>query len=293
LILFFVLWYHQADTQTLELGVGLGVRAYDGDFLSSKTEVVKTLSFAGQLQLSLHFDERWRGQLFFSRGKVSARDEEITGNDRNLSFATNITEAGLRVLYNFIPFDSYGQYGRKYTVYAGAGVSGYHFNPYTINHQGQKVFLQELGTAGQFIESEGDRPKPFKLFQVGIPLNIGFSVAVHPQVILGLEFDYRFLFTDYFDDLGQDPYPDFDELLLWNEQAALLVHRGWEKEYEPGSGINPIDAAAGYYKKMDLQNQLRAVGNQKDAFGFLLFKVSYLLEDFTLGRNRKFGCYNF
>lgn len=293
LILFCIVWYHQADSQTLELGLGLGVSAYDGDFLSRKTEVVKTMAFAGQLQLTYHFDERWRGQLFYSRGKVSAADEQITGNARNLSFATNINEGGLRVLYNFIPFDPYGRQGRKFTFFAGTGVTGYHFNPYTINHQGQKIFLREIGTAGQLIESEEPKKKPYNLFQIGVPFTIGASVAIHPQVVIGLEFDYRLLFTDYFDDLGQDPYPDFDELLLSNEQAALLIHRGWEKEYEPGSGISPIDAAADYYQRNELQNQLRAIGNQKDAFGFFLFKVSYLLEDFSLGGNRKFGCYNF
>src|SRR5690625_2556688 len=79
LILIGIVWQNTASAQTFELGVGLGVSAYDGDFLSSKLEVVKTMSFAGQLQLTHHFDQRWRGQLFFARGKVSARDEEITG----------------------------------------------------------------------------------------------------------------------------------------------------------------------------------------------------------------------
>jgi|GEM_PF-4035579 len=293
LILIGIVWQNTASAQTFELGVGLGVSAYDGDFLSSKLEVVKTMSFAGQLQLTHHFDQRWRGQLFFARGKVSARDEEITGNDRNLSFATHINEIGVRVMYNFIPFDPYGQYGRPYTIYAGAGITGYHFNPYTQNHQGQKVYLQELGTAGQFIGEDGKNKKSYSLFQIGIPLNIGMAVAVHPQVVLGIEFDYRILFTDYLDDLGRDRYPDFDDLLLSNEQAALLVHRGWERDYDPGAGLSPVNAAAAYYDQKDLSNQLRAIGDQNDVFGFLLFKVSYLLEDFNFGKNRKFDCYNF
>src|SRR5690625_6778386 len=62
LILIGIVWQNTASAQTFELGVGLGVSAYDGDFLSSKLEVVKTMSFAGQLQLTHHFDQRWRGQ---------------------------------------------------------------------------------------------------------------------------------------------------------------------------------------------------------------------------------------
>src|SRR5690625_6877200 len=123
LILMGIVWQNTASAQTFELGVGLGVSAYDGDFLFSELEVVKTMSFAGQLQLTHHFDLRWRGELFFARGKVSARDGEVTGNDRNLSFATHINEMGGSVMDNFVPFDAYGQYGRRYSIYARTRVA--------------------------------------------------------------------------------------------------------------------------------------------------------------------------
>src|SRR5690625_1951411 len=123
LILIGIVWQKTGSAQSSEVGVGVGVSAYDGDFLSSKLELVKTMSLSGQLQLTHHFDQRWRGQLFFARGKVSARDEEITGNDRTLSFATHINEMGGSVMDNFVPFDAYGQYGRRYSIYARTRVA--------------------------------------------------------------------------------------------------------------------------------------------------------------------------
>lgn len=279
--------------QTLELGIGLGLSAYDGDMLAEAMAFPKTSGGAGQIQISMHFNERIRAQLFYNRGKIKGSDADFDRDDRNLSFATNLDELGVRGLFHFIPFDPYGQTGSRFTLYAGTGATVFHFNPYTTDFQGQKVFLQKIGTAGQYLPDEQRNSKPYSLFQLGIPLTAGFSLAVTPRVILGLEFDYRVLFTDYIDDIGPEQYPDFDNLLLSNDQAALLTNRRWEMLYDPSLGINPIDVARTAFRNNELNRTFRSIGTSKDVFGFILFKISYILEEISLGGKSKFGCYTF
>lgn len=291
--LLFLFFARSLSAQTLELGIGLGLSAYNGDILPETFSFPKTSGFAGQVQLSLHLNERFRGQLFYIRGRLTGSDVDFERDIRNLSFTTNINEVGLRGFYNFIPFDPYGEQGSRFTVYIGAGVSVFHFNPFTTNLQGQKVFLQELGTAGQYLPDEQNRPRPYNLIQPGIPLTGGISFAITPQVIIGLEADYRILFTDYIDDIGHDRFPDFDDLLLNSDQAALLTNRGWETIYDPDLGINPIDVARTHYQNNNLSSSFRSIGTSNDVFGFILFKISYMLDDFSFGGKTDFGCYSF
>ncbi len=281
------------QAQTLELGIGLGLSAYNGDVLPETFAFPKTSGFAGQLQLSMHVNERIRAQLFYNRGRLTGSDADFEVYDRNLTFSTNIDEVGLRGFFNVLPFDPYGESGSPFTFYAGGGVSVYHFNPFTTNLQGQKIYLQEIGTAGQYLPDEAEHPRPYNLTQLGIPLTAGISWAVTPRIILSVEADYRVLFTDYLDDIANDQHPDFDNLLLQNDQAALLTNRAWELIYDPDAGLNPIDVARNYYQSNNLSSRLRSVGTSNDVFGFLLFRVSFLLEDFSLGGKTGFGCYKF
>ncbi|WP_236980311.1 DUF6089 family protein [Membranihabitans maritimus] len=283
-----------SHSQNIEAGLGLGISGYNGDFLPEVSQFTKTIYGAGQLSALIHFNERLGTQFFLSLGRVGADDKDFGREDRNLSFITNITELGGRAIFNVIPFDPYGEYGRKFTFYIGAGVSAYKFNPYTTNHQGQKVFLQEVGTAGQYLPDEMSTSKPYSLFGVGIPVTGGIKWAVTPQLILGLEIDYRHIFTDYIDDFGRDRYPAFDDLALSNDQAALLIDRGWEVSYDPNSNISPIDAAKQSYENMELEGLLRSSGSYDDSFGFIFLKVSYILEDLSFGFGKsRFGCYQF
>lgn len=279
--------------QTLELGVGLGLSSYNGDILPETLSFPKTSGFAGQVQLSLHINERFRAQVFYIRGRLTGSDVDFGREERNLSFTTNIDEIGLRGFFNVIPFDPYGEKGRTFTGYLGTGITVFHFNPFTTNLQGQKVFLQKIGTAGQYLPDEQNSPRPYSLYQPGIPFTAGLSWAISPRVIVGVEADYRMLFTDYIDDIGPDPFPDFDNLLLYSDQAALLTSRGWEIVYDPDLGMNPIDVAKAYYEEKNLSSGFRSIGKSKDVFGFILFKVSFMLDEISFNRKSKFGCYSF
>lgn len=290
IVLFFV---PSGRAQTLELGIGLGLSAYNGDILPETVSFPKTSALAGQVQLSLHLNERWKAQVFYNRGRLTGADADFDRGNRNLSFTTNIDEVGIRGFFNLIPFDPYGTLGRPFTAYIGTGVSMYHFNPFTTDLQGQKVFLQKIGTAGQYLPNELDRPKPYNLFQLGIPITAGIAYAITPRIILGLEVDYRWIFTDYIDDIGPDRYPDFDNLLLSSDQAALLMNRGWETIYDPAQGTNPIDVAKMYYQDNGLSTAFRSIGESNDVFGFILFKISYMLDEISFGGKSKFGCYSF
>lgn len=280
--------------QSMEIGVGGGISAYSGDLLPDNSMFTKTANGAGIVYAMVNFSTRFGVEFAYRHGRIHANDADFNQVNRNLSFASNIDEFSAKGLINILPFDPYGERGNVFTVYAGSGLSVFKFNPFTTNFQGQKVFLQEIGTAGQYLEGELNTPRKYSLVQLGIPITLGVKYAITPVFTLSLELDYRYLFTDYLDDLGGDEFIDFDALALHSDQAALLTHRGWEINYDPNSNIRPIDAAKNYFVSNNLINQKRANGSKPDGYGFILLKLGYIIEDFSFGgKGGKFGCYEF
>ncbi len=285
---------YSSFAQSFEIGVGGGISAYSGDLLPQNSKFTKTMGGAGQVYGLLSFSQNFGVEFAYRHGRVHAEDIDFDRSDRNLSFATNIDEISVKGIYNILPFDPYGDRGNLFTVFVGAGVSVFKFNPFTTSHQGQKVFLQEVGTAGQRLDIDGQNNKPYSLVQLGIPLTLGVKYAISPSFTIGLELDYRYIFTDYLDDVGADTYVDFDLLALSNDQAALLANRGWELTYDVNSNINPIDAAKIYFENNNLQTTQRSLGSKSDGYGFIMLKLGYIIEDFSFGGGKgKFGCYEF
>ena len=87
---------------------------------------------------------------------------------------------------------------RRGQLVLGAGIGLFHFTPYsTVGNSTQYVKIHDLDLEGQ--GWGGDYPKQFSLWQPAIPLMLGYRWDIGQHLNLGLEFMYRYCFTDYLD----------------------------------------------------------------------------------------------
>lgn len=150
----------------------------------------------------------------------SWNDEDL--RPRNLSFNTTIKEAYLGLEISVLDISSGG-----FTPYVYAGLAAFHFNPWTTDNSGQKVYLKPLSTEGQGI-ADYPESKPYNLTQLCIPFGGGFRVALSDGIRIGVEFNQRKSFTDYIDDVSGN-YVDADILLRERGiKAVELAYRADE-----------------------------------------------------------------
>ncbi len=148
-------------------------------------------------------------------GNVSASDDQLSGvnfpdiavarKDRNLSFQSEINEYAL--IAEFHPLNAFINWREKdmdpprFSPYLMAGVGYFSFNPQTTNNAGDVVDLQPLHTEGQGFSEYPDR-KEYSLSQVCYPVGLGVLYEISPMIKVRAEFAYRFLDTDYLDDVS-------------------------------------------------------------------------------------------
>ena len=180
--------------------VAVGVSQYNGDLTQ------QPVSFK-RIKPAVGFNVRYnsgdlldiRVGLLFAR--VGADDKDNKREDyqaRNLSFKTNIQELNVCAEFNLVDPEVYLQIPY---VFAGLGV--FHFNPFSYDNEGNKVYLRPLSTEGEGISDYPAR-KEYSLFQFCIPFGAGFKIKTTDQWQISWEFGYRFLITDYLDDVSKN-----------------------------------------------------------------------------------------
>jgi hypothetical protein len=165
----------------------------------------------------------------FSIGKVEAADRFNRDylQSRNLSFTS-----GLKEIFAALEADMLDMTTKKFTPYAYGGVVLFHFNPYAIDVNGNKVYLQPLSTEGQGLSAYPDR-KTYKLIQLAAAFGGGFKVAISDCTSIALEFSQRKTFTDYLDDVSTG-YVDKNLLMIERgPQSVDLAYRGDEVSAAP------------------------------------------------------------
>jgi hypothetical protein len=171
--------------------------------------------------------------------------------ERNLSFRSSISEISLMVELD--PFYIFGNYNDDHyppaiSPYLVAGVGYFHFNPQAKLNRNY-VDLQPLHTEGQGF-AEYPNVKEYKLNQINFPAGIGARYDLSPVLNLRAEFVYRFLTTDYLDDVsGRYIEPSvFANYLSGTKltQAILLNDR-----HKPGAETAHPDGIRGNPKNND------------------------------------------
>ena len=166
---------------------------------------------------------RWfsiRGGINFGHLEAADRYNRDYLKLRNLSFYTTLKEA-----YAALEADLLNIEKTRFTPYFFGGVAVFHFNPWTYDNAGQKVYLKPLSTEGEGL-TEFPTQKPYGLTQFALPFGAGLRYAVSDNVQVSFEFSQRKTFTDHLDDVSSI-YVDYQTLLAAKGPKAVeLAYRG-------------------------------------------------------------------
>ena len=204
-------------------GFNVGMINYEGDlkpnsftFKNSNTHI----SFFTRIPLTKKLS--WKGGFGFGKVQAADRDNRDYLQIRNLDFSSSIKEAYMGLEFAPLDLSTY-----RFTPYLNLGASVFHFNPYTIDANNQKIYLKPLSTEGQGLADYPDR-KPYKLTQIAFAWSGGIKYQITEGINTGIEFSQRKTFTDYLDDVSAS-YVDYDKLLEARGQLAVdLAYRGDE-----------------------------------------------------------------
>jgi hypothetical protein len=151
---------------------------------------------------------------FYQRHRLSAADEN--SNDsiqlrRNLSFTTDVDE--LTFILQFKVYESLF-YDKTSKLFLQLGAGYFWFNPYTY-YNSQKVYLQPLGTEGQFSYMRNSGIS-YDLKSISMPIGIEWKLTLSNYLRLCVNFNYRFTSTGYLDDVygfyaGYESFPSSGE----------------------------------------------------------------------------------
>lgn len=265
-----------ASFAQLQIGVFGGIANYQGDLVD---KLYKRSKGAFGLTVGYPLSSRVTLRAALNFAKVAGADSLNKQPDlklRNLSFQSPITEFSVRAEVNTFDLDV-----KSWSPYVFGGLAVYHFDPYTIDRNGNKVFLQPLSTEGQGLPGYGTKPYP--LTQLAIPFGGGIKYNISDNIQVAFEIGLRKLFTDYLDDVSGN-YPDRTDLLnAKGQQAVDLSYRGNEL-----AGGNPSYPAKGI---------TRGSPKYKDWYYFTGFHLIFKLPgsgssgSFSGGGKRKgYGC---
>lgn len=168
------------DEYKMEIGAGLGMTSYVGDFNSS---IVKDLQPSFSLVLRRVFNPYMGMKLNVLYGKMKGSSADVDTYypdyaDKVYEFDNNMVDFSLSYEYNFFPYGT----GRDYR---GAK----RFTPFLF-----------LGLGGTYVKTEDK-----SVFTANVPLGAGVKYKVAKRINLTLEWAMHFSMSDKLDGI-QDPY---------------------------------------------------------------------------------------
>ena len=233
-----------AIAQNFHFSARLGLAGYQGDLKAHAISFSQT-HLLGSIGARYDLTEHISARSYLSLSSLEGDDKKGTASMqlRNLNFKTSLFDFEVGAQYNFFSLND-----RWWTPYAFVGLGLFHFNPYTTDANGNKIFLQPLSTEG-----EGVVPgvKEYKRTQFSIPFGFGADYLLNEDMKVGLEFGYRKIFTDHLDDASGN-YVDESTLLAARGQTAVdLAWRGDEINRAPypagGTPRGNVANKDGYY----------------------------------------------
>jgi len=233
-----------------------GLANYQGDLQDKRYTFGGSKAAFGlgaQYDLTNHLSVK-AGMMFARIGADDKNSDNSFRKARNLNFQSNITEGQVLAQYDFLDLSE-----KRLSPYVFAGIGFYHFNPYSYDTLGRKVFLQPLSTEGQGLAQYPDR-KNYHLTQFTIPFGFGLHFKLADNLVLGYEMGFRPALTDYLDDVSKT-YVDHDALLAAKGPLAVeMAYRGGE--LKDGDPTYPADGVQ------------RGGANRKDWYYFSGFSLS-------------------
>ncbi len=199
---------------------------------------------------SLYATDRWNEDKAMKAKFIA--DDSYQRYLRNLDAKTNIWESSL--IFEFSPFRvSNWEFGSltksRIQPYLLLGVAGFYFNPKGTNVNletgiEKEIRLQPLRTEGQnFTSPSSVFPKTYSLFSYAGVGGIGLKFDIGKALCLGLEYQLRYTFTDYLDDVSGtyiDPL-DHEVAFLGQSGKAAMAQKMADRSNEiiPGYKHTP------------------------------------------------------
>jgi hypothetical protein len=247
-----------------------GFSNYSGDLQSS---YYTTSQANGAFGAGIQYDLTGHFSLLsnLTYGRISAADGYSKKADlraRNLSFESVITEWSILLEYNVLDLRDH-----RITPYFFGGVALFHFNPYSVDTLGRKVYLRPLSTEGEGLAAYPDR-KPYALTQLSIPFGGGIKFRVSDRVTVAYDIGMRKTFTDYLDDVST----------TYVDQATLLASRGGEAVEMAYRGNELKDGAA-----YPAAGTIRGHSKYKDWYYTSGLRVTIALNDVPFNLRRHSG----
>jgi hypothetical protein len=199
-------------------------------------------------------------------------DDKLNKSDyakfRNLNFKSNVWEVAF--LGEFDLVNLFLKRETVFTPYVFGGPGIFHFKPTTIDRNGNKVSLRDIGTEGQLLGNPAYNYRRYSLLQLNFQIGGGFRIQVNDNVTLGMEVSYRKLNTDYIDDVHTIPFINPAEFIAKGQfAAAQLAFRGDELGYNLGS----ISAVG------------RGTGKSQDYYYTCQLKATFRLSELRIGKD--------
>jgi len=261
LTIFCALVVSSSAQYSMDFGVNLGASNYVGETGGSGTEpkpwlldmtLAKTnFNFGGFYRMN--FTRNIAAKMSFNFARISGADSLSgikTQIARNLSFRTDIIEAVITAEYYFFTMNDlsrasnaridFGSY-----IFAGGGVALYY--PHA-QYNNEWYALRPLQTEGS--------QNAYDVMTVVLPMGAGANFTFNKKLKLGIEFGYRFTFTDYLDDISTRYAKEAD---LPFTQSVLLANRSDEayargeaglpdrRFFNPGTRRGNPDTYDGYF----------------------------------------------
>lgn len=174
--------------------------------------------------------------------RSSATWSRLVGNDfyhpvssfeylRNLHFRNDVLAVSVGFQYDFLKSLGHFSERKPFTPYISAGFAVFHHNPKakTPPSLGNLwINLQPLGTEGQ--GRDGFQAN-YRLWDIAIPLGLGFRYKIARRFDLAVEATYHFTRSDYLDDVG-GTYAN-PSLFGDDQLSRLMADRSMEKTNVP------------------------------------------------------------
>lgn len=243
LSLFFCLGSLRA--QDWEFGLLGGASGYMGEL--NPNNPVKFNDWAAGILVKNNITRTWAVRANLMRANIWG--EGVSTNDsrlqrQRLQFESPLYEFALLGEFNFFKYEA-SYMRRSYTPYLFAGVGATHFQPKNYDFVGERVNLRDY-------ETEGVR---YNTVTLSIPFGVGFKYNFKGPWTLGAEVGYRFVFTDYLDDISGD-YLSLNEIP--DPQRAYF--------------IDPSD-----FPKYSTTNIQRGDGRRRDAYMAANLTLTYTI----------------
>ncbi|MTI30680.1 DUF6089 family protein [Xanthovirga aplysinae] len=240
------------------LSLGTGFSRYLGDLepkLSFK-ETHLNLNSGLQYRLFPHFLLRGEIVHYSISGNDNNAPQESGRQERNLSFRSRNWEVNFSVLITLFPVNHRFYLRKPINPYFFTGIGGTHFNP-KANYQDKWHTLQPL-------ETEGIK---YNRTTTVIPIGAGLKIKVHPYLNISSEIGYRYVYTDYLDDVSST-YPGV-EYFQENQLAGALSDRGPELNLSP--------APKGKVRGNSITENNSFFSNYKDSYLLFQVKIEYFI----------------